>query len=137
MQRTINIRNLNSPKYRFLTAAGVILILISILSWWLEGPDYLSYTAAALGVTSFTALSLEGFTSANSVSYGGKSVTMKLLGDKTTGFLFSEIQEINLMEQGLLIRVNEMEDIKLSRKRYTPESLEELTRILKEKTAKQ
>ncbi|WP_148311307.1 hypothetical protein [Nonlabens marinus] len=128
---------MNSPKYRFLTAAGAILILAALMSWWMGGPDYVSYTAAALGVTSFTALSLEGFTSANSVSYGGESMTMKLLGNKTMGFLFSEIQEIHLQEQGLLIRVKEMEDIKLSRKRYTSESLEELTRILKDKKAKQ
>jgi len=137
VQRRINIRNLNSPKNLFLTTAGGILIVAALICWWLEGPDYVSYTAAALGVTAFTALSLDGFTSANSVSYGSKSVTMKLLGHKTIGFLFSDVQEIRLQEQGLLIRVDGMEVIKLSRKRYKEESLEELTRILKDKTAKQ
>jgi hypothetical protein len=79
---------------------------------------------------------MDGFTSANSVSYGTKSVTMKLMGNKTIGFLFSDVQEINLQEQGLLIRVDGVDEaIKLSRKRYTDQSLEELTRILKDKKA--
>jgi hypothetical protein len=136
VQRRINIRDLSSPKYRSLTVVGGTLILISLLSWWLEGPDYVAYTAAALGVASFTFLSMDGFTSANSVSYGTKSVTMKLMGNKTIGFLFSDVQEINLQEQGLLIRVDGVDEaIKLSRKRYTDQSLEELTRILKDKKA--
>ncbi|WP_194852024.1 hypothetical protein [Nonlabens antarcticus] len=136
MERKIDIKNLNSPKYRALTSAGGILILIALASWWLEGPDYVAYTAAALGVTAFTVLSMDGFTAANSVSYGGKSVTMKLLGNKTIGFLFKDIQEVNLQEPGLLIRVEGMEAVKLSRKRYTEESLEELTKLLNDKKDK-
>lgn len=134
MQRGINIRNLDSAKYRILTSAGGILIVLALISWWLEGPDYVAYIAAALGVTAFTVLSMDGFTSSNSVTHGSKSVTMKLLGSKTIGFLFEDVRQVSLQEQGLLIRVDGIEDIKLSRKRYTDQSLEELTKLLKDKT---
>jgi len=134
VQRGINIRNLDSAKYRILTSAGGILIVLALISWWLEGPDYVAYIAAALGVTAFTVLSMDGFTSSNSVTHGSKSVTMKLLGSKTIGFLFEDVRQVSLQEQGLLIRVDGIEDIKLSRKRYTDQSLEELTKLLKDKT---
>ncbi len=134
MQREIHIRNLNSTKYRSLTIAGVILLVISIATWLLQGPDYIAYVAAALGVAAFTVLSMDSFTTANAVSYGKESITMKLLGNKTIGFLFSDVQEIRLLEQGLLIRLQDREDVKLSRKRYSTKSLEQLETILKEKT---
>jgi hypothetical protein len=120
-----------------LSIAGGILIAIALLSWWFNGPEYVAYIAAALAVAAFTTLSLDNFTTANSVSYGPKSITLKLLGHKTTGFLFSDVQQVSLQEQGLLIRVVGMDDMKLSRKRYTDQSLQELYTLLQEKTTLQ
>ncbi len=137
MQRDIHIRNLNSTKYRILTAAGGVLLITALLIWFLDGPDYLAYTTAALGIGAFTVLSMDSFTSANAISYGSDSMTMKLLGSKTIGFLFSDVQHINLQEQGLLIQLKDREVVKLSRKRYTDQSLQELATILKEKTTLQ
>jgi len=137
MQREIKIRDLNSPKFKSITFIAVALFVIAGLCLFLDAPSYYAYIAAAVAIALFAYLSMESFTVANSVSYGGRSVTMKLLGEKTTGFLFSDVQEVRLQEQGLLIRVQGMDDLKLSRKRYYDQSLEQLHSIIKEKTALQ
>lgn len=137
MQRDISFRDLNSPKYKGLTIAGGFLILLAALCWWFEWTSYLSYVFAGLAVMSFTILSMDSFTTSNAVSYGSKSMTVKLLGEKTTGFLFRKVSKVSMMEQGLLIRVEGMEDLKLSRKRYNDTSLEKLQTIIKEKTTLQ
>ncbi len=137
MQREIKIRDLTSPRFKAITFIAAGLLVLAGVCWFMQVPSYYAYIAAAVAVALFAFLSMESFTVSNSVSYGGKSVTMKLLGHKTIGFLFSSVREVNLLEQGLLIRIDGQEDLKLSRKRYTTTSLEELTRLLKEKTALQ
>ena len=137
MKREIKIRNLNSPKFRAITFIAISLFTIAGIALFLDLPSYIAYITAALGVALFAYLSMESFTVANSVSYGSKSITMKLLGHKTIGFLFTDLTEVRLQELGLLIRVDGMEDLKLSRKRYTDQSLEQLHTILKEKTTLQ
>lgn len=134
MQRKIKFRDLDSVKYKAITVAGGVLMALAALSWILQWTSYLQYICAGLSVMAFTVLSMDSFTSSNAVSYGKKSITIKLLGSKTTGFLFSDVQEIRLQEQGLFIGVQGMEDLKLSRKRYTDQSLEQLHSIIKEKT---
>ena len=137
MKREIKIRDLNSKKYLRITYAASAFFTFAFFIWFLDLPIVYAYIAAGIGVTLFAYLSMDSFTTSNAVSYGSKSVTMKLLGHKTIGFLFSDLREARLQEQGLLIRVNGMEDLKLSRKRYTDQSLEQLHTILKEKTTLQ
>ncbi|SCY17210.1 hypothetical protein SAMN05192588_1493 [Nonlabens sp. Hel1_33_55] len=137
MKREIKIRNLNSKKYLRITYTAAALFVLAFLCWFLDGPIVYAYIAAGVAITLFAYLSMDSFTTSNAVSYGSKSVTMKLLGHKTIGFLFTDLREVRLQELGLLIRVDGMEDLKLSRKRYTDQSLEELHTILQEKTTLQ
>ncbi|PRP65959.1 hypothetical protein [Nonlabens agnitus] len=137
MKREIKIKNLNSKKYLRITYAATALFIIAFLCWFLDAPVVYAYIAAGLAITLFAYLSMDSFTTSNAVSYGSKSVTMKLLGHKTIGFLFADVKQVRLQDLGLLIRVEGLEDIKLSRKRYTDQSLEQLHTIFKEKISLQ
>ncbi len=78
--------------------------------------------------------SFEGFSTRNSVSYSLKSITIKLVGRKTFGFTFKELEKIDLSEKGLYIKSKGMDAVRLSRKRYENDSLTQLYKILQEKS---
>ncbi|AZQ44768.1 hypothetical protein [Nonlabens ponticola] len=127
---------MTSARYRGFALTGVVLIVIAVACWILDAPEQWAYIAAGLAVAAFTSLSLDSFTSANAISYSDKSATFKLLGQKSVGFTFSDVQEFELKEQGLLLKVQGLDVMKLSRKRYTDQSLKQLNTLLQDKTSK-
>jgi hypothetical protein len=78
----------------------------------------------------FAFTSLDNFIYNNVVNYDSKAVTGKLLGRKTFGFLFEQVQETTLSDKGLLIRVQGQDVITLSRKRYKEKSLQEFYNLI-------
>ncbi|AGC75241.1 hypothetical protein LX97_02385 [Nonlabens dokdonensis] len=93
-----------------------------------------SSICALIAITLFYINSFEGFSTRNSVSYSLKSITIKLVGRKTFGFTFKELEVLDLSEKGLYIKSKGMDAVTLSRKRYQDDSLTQLHTILKEKT---
>ncbi|PQJ19789.1 hypothetical protein BST94_05970 [Nonlabens xylanidelens] len=93
-----------------------------------------SSITALIAVTLFYFLNFDGFTTRNSVSYSLKSITVKLIGRKTFGFTFKELEQLDLSEKGLYIKSKGMDAVTLSRKRYQDNSLTQLHKILQEKS---
>jgi hypothetical protein len=132
----IHIKDLSSPKYRLFITAGLLLFSVSAIAWYLDLSPLIYYGAAALAIGCFFVISFDTFTSSNSISVDRYGATLKLLGEKTYGFRFEDIQSIDLSERGLYIELKEMEAVKLSRKRYKQKSLENIYTLLTTKNNK-
>jgi hypothetical protein len=114
--------------------ALAVLFLFTAAVLFFLGFRLYSTIAALFSISLFYYNSFEGFSTRNTVSYSLSSITIKLVGRKTLGFRFKEMEQLDLSEKGLYIKVKEMDVVTLSRKRYHDKSLEQLHKILNEKT---
>ena len=130
MAAEIHIKDLSSPRYRLFIVAGLLLFSVSAIAWYLDGYPLIYYGTAALAIGCFFVISFDTFTSSNSISVDRYGATLKLLGEKTHGFRFEDIQSIDLSDRGLYIGLKGMEAVKLSRKRYKQQSLENIYTLL-------
>lgn len=126
----IYFKNQESLNFKLLVASAIVTMIAAIVLFLNEAPSYLSLTAASLSVILFAFTSLDNFVYNNVVNYDSRSVTGKLLGRKTFGFLFEQVQETTLSDKGLLIRVQGQDVITLSRKRYKEKSLQEFYNLI-------
>jgi hypothetical protein len=124
---------MNEARYRVVLFLAVIMLISAAVLFFLNLRLY-SSIAALLAVTFFYMNSFEGFSTRNSVSYSLKSITIKLVGRKTFGFTFKELEKLDLSEKGLYIKSKGMDAVTLSRKRYENKSLTQLHQILQEKS---
>lgn len=124
---------MNTTSYKTVLGLAVLCLVTAAVLFFL-GYRLYSTIAALFSISLFYYNSFEGFATRNSVSYSLTSITIKLVGRKTFGFKFKEMEQIDLSEKGLYIKVKEMDVVTLSRKRYQDKSLEQLHKILKEKT---
>lgn len=134
MPQQIHIQDLSSNKYRILVSLGIAFLLIAAISWYFNLEPIIYYIAAILAIGCFFAVSSSTFTTSNIISVDRYGATLKLVGDKTYGFRFSDIKRLDFSDRGLLIGLREMEDVKLSRKRYKEESLNQIYKLLQSKT---
>ncbi|MEN8898071.1 hypothetical protein [Nonlabens sp.] len=129
----IHFKDMNEARYRVILLIAVFMLISAAVLFFLDLRLY-SSIAALLAVTFFYMNSFEGFSTRNSVSYSLKSITIKLVGRKTFGFTFKELEKIDLSEKGLYIKSKGMDAVRLSRKRYENDSLTQLYKILQEKS---
>ncbi|MGB5982025.1 MAG: hypothetical protein WBG46_07745 [Nonlabens sp.] len=134
MPQQIHIQDLSSNKYRILVLLGIVFLLIAAISWYFGSEPIIYYASATVAIGCFFAISSSTFTTSNNISVDRYGATLKLVGDKTYGFRFSDISTLDLSDRGLLIALREMEDVKLSRKRYKEESLHQIYKLLQSKT---
>jgi hypothetical protein len=133
MKEDIQFKDMTGRRYVMVLCLAIGSLILAATLYFLNLRLYRSI-AALVGITLFYVNSFEGFTSRNSVSHSSKSITISLLGRKTFGFPFKELEVLDLSEKGLYIKVKEMDAVTLSRKRYNDSSLTQLHTILKEKT---
>ncbi|ARN77909.1 hypothetical protein BST97_07785 [Nonlabens spongiae] len=133
MPESIRIQDLTSKRYKVLVGLGIIFIVLALIFWSLNFHSLSYYLAAVFGIGCFFGLSSSTFTTGNVISYDSYGVTLKLVGSKTFGFRFSELKDVTFTDKGLLIIIEGIDAVKLSRKRYQEESLINLYNLLKAK----
>jgi len=126
----ILLKNQDSIGFKLLIIAAAASLFLAILLFLTDAPGWIALTAAGTGITLFAATSIDNFKHTNIVNYDSKSVTVKLLGRRTFGFMFGQIEQVSLSEKGLLLRVKGQDAITLSRKRYKEQSLKEFYNLI-------
>gem|GEM_PF-1540260 len=133
MKEVIQFKDMNTPRYKMVLVLAILMLLMASCFFFINLKIYSSIAALA-AVTLFYFNSYEGFSTRNSASYSRNSITVKLVGRKTFGFRFKELEKLDLSGKGLYIKSKGMEAITLSRKRYEDNSLTQLHYILQEKS---
>ena len=133
MPESIRIQDLNSKRYKLLVGLGIFFIVLALIFWSLNFHSLYYYFSAIIAIGCFFGLSSSTFTTGNLISHDNYGVTFKLVGSKTFGFRFSELKDVSLTNRGLLIMIEGIDAVKLSRKRYQEESLNNLYNLLKAK----
>jgi hypothetical protein len=128
----IKIQDLTAPRYKIFISAGLFLFIVAGITWYLNTPPPLYYLSAGLAIACFFAISYDTFTTSNAISIDRYGATFKLLGNKTYGFRFQDVDQVQISDRGLMItfKKEEMEAIKLSQKRYHSQSLKDIYTIL-------
>lgn len=124
---------MNTPRYKIILVLAVFMLVMAG-AFFLNNLKLYSSIAALAAVTLFYLNSYEGFSTRNSASYSRTSITIKLVGRKTFGFSFKELEQLDLSDKGLYIKSKGMDAVTLSRKRYEDNSLTQLHNILQEKS---
>jgi len=124
---------MNTPRYKIILVLAVFMLVMAG-AFFLSNLKLYSSIAALAAVTLFYFNSYEGFSTRNSASYSRSSITVKLVGRKTFGFRFKELEKLDLSDKGLYIKSKGMDAVTLSRKRYEDNSLTQLHNILQEKS---
>jgi hypothetical protein len=124
---------MNTLRFKLILGFAVLHLVLAGVFFFSNLKIY-SSIFALIAVTLFYINSFEGFSTRNSVSYSLQSITIKLVGKKTFGFTFKELEKLDLSEKGLFIKSKGMDAVTLSRKRYENKSLIQLHNILKEKS---
>lgn len=132
-KEVIHFKDLNTLRHRIILGLAFIMLICAAVFFFNDLRIYSSITAL-IAVTLFYLLNFDGFTTRNSVSYSLRSITVKLIGRKTFGFTFKELEQLDLSDKGLYIKSKGMDAVTLSRKRYHDNSLTQLHNILQEKS---
>jgi hypothetical protein len=133
LKEVIHFKDMNTLRYKFILGFALINLVLAGVFFFNNLKIY-SSIFALMAVTLFYMNSFEGFSTRNSASYSLKSITINLVGKKTFGFTFKELEKLDLSDKGLYIKSRGMEAVTLSRKRYENSSLTQLHNILKEKS---
>jgi hypothetical protein len=126
----ILLKNQDSRGFKVLIAAAASALFLALFLFLIDAPGWYALTASGVGITLFAATSIDNFKHTNIVNYDSKSVTVKLLGRRTFGFMFGQIEQVSLSEKGLLLRVQGQDAITLSRKRYKEQALREFYNLI-------
>lgn len=126
----IYFKDQEDPKFKMLVGAAIGALLLAIVFFVLDFPSVIALATAGVSVALFAFTSIDNFKHTNLVQYDSNAVTVKLLGRRTFGFRFSNVEHLDLSEKGLLIRLKEMDAITLSRKRYSEQSLQKFYNLI-------
>lgn len=132
MKEVIHFKDMNTARYKLILGLAVFMLVMAGV-FFLNNLTLFSSIAALTAVTLFYFNSYEGFSTRNSASYSRMSITVKLVGRKTFGFSFKELEKLDLSDKGLYIKSKGMDAVTLSRKRFEDNSLTQLHNILQEK----
>jgi hypothetical protein len=124
---------MNTLRFKIILGLAVFMLVMAGV-FFLNNFKLYSSIAALSAVTLIYFNSYEGFSTRNSASYSRTSITVKLVGRKTFGFSFKELEKLDLSEKGLYIKSKGMDAVTLSRKRYEDNTLSQLHNILQVKS---
>jgi hypothetical protein len=133
VKEVIHFKDMNTLRFKIILGLAVFMLVMAGV-FFLNNFKLYSSIAALTAVTLFYFNSYEGFSTRNSASYSRTSITVKLVGRKTFGFSFKELEKLDLSEKGLYIKSKGMDAVTLSRKRYEDNTLSQLHNILQVKS---
>jgi hypothetical protein len=133
VKEVIQFKDMNTLSYKIILGLAVFMLVMAGV-FFLNNFKLYSSIAALSAVTLIYFNSYEGFSTRNSASYSRTSITVKLVGRKTFGFSFKELEKLDLSDKGLYIKSKGMDAVTLSRKRYEDNSLSKLHNILQVKS---
>ncbi|EAS19917.1 hypothetical protein BBFL7_02317 [Flavobacteria bacterium BBFL7] len=135
MKEKIHFENLTALKNVVPTVIGALLCLIFGGLIITDDATVTYLIPAFLGITILGIPQIKNIRRRNTIKYNHSGLTAKLLGFRTFGFQFKDIEEVELSDTRLLLKIKEMDEVTLSRKRFQEDSLTQLHTLIQQKTA--
>lgn len=134
MKDKIHFEDLTALKNVVPTVIGALLCLVFGGLIITDNAPVTYMIPAFLGITLLGIPQIKNIRRRNTIKYNNTGLTIKLVGRKTFGFQFLDLKQCSLIEKGLLLKINGMDEITLSRKQFQENSLQELNTLIQQKT---
>ena len=133
MKESILFEDLTSLKNVIPIAIGAILCFVFGFLIISKEATLYYVIPAVIGIALLGIPQIKNIRRRNTIKYNNTGLTAKLLGHKTFGFQFQDIERYSFTDKALIIKIKKMDEITLSRKRYKKESLEKLHTLIQKK----
>lgn len=136
MPSNIEFTDISTPKHNLPIILGVILCVISGTLIVTSNKADITTTnpipviTGIIGIALIAIPQIINVRKANTIRYNKRGLTAKLVGHKTFGFEFSNIEATHLKEKQLEIVTKNGERISLSRKQYNQKSLQKIIDLI-------
>lgn len=134
MKDKIHFEDLRALHNVLPAAAGAVLSLVFGTLVVIKEPTIWYVVPAIIGIALLGIPQIKNVRQRNTIKHNNSGLTAKLLGFKTFGFQYQEIETVQLLDTGLLIKIKEMDVVTLSQKRYQQQSLQQLYTLIHQKT---
>ncbi len=134
MKEFIHFEDLTNLKNILPTVIGAILCIVFGFLIITDDAPVTYMIPAFIGITLLGIPQIKNIRHRNTIKYNNTGLTAKLLGRKTFGFQFMDIEQFSLNEKELILNIKGMDLVTLSRKRFQEKSLQELHTLIKQKT---
>lgn len=128
--RKIHFKNLNSPRSITITVLSVLLILLGVVLFLYTALENWGYILMATGIIVMAGFNLSYVWQPDAITYTQSGATIKLIGRKTFGFKFEDIDAVEMTASDLVINTTDGRSFSLSRKRYQQQSLIKLKELI-------
>lgn len=134
MKETIEFYDLTQFKHKAPAILGVLLCMVFgiLLITHQALPIYIIGTL--IGLILLAVPQIININKRNTIKYNNTGLTAKLLGFKTFGFQFTDLDNHQLTSDALILTINNTDVITLSRKRFNDQSLQQLHTLIQSKT---
>ncbi|GAK75966.1 MAG: hypothetical protein ABJN73_01690 [Nonlabens ulvanivorans] len=135
MKEKIQFEDLTALKVVVPTIIAVVSCFVFGTLIIIDGAHLYYIIPAFIGIILIGIPQIKNIRQRNTIKFTNTGLTAKLLGHKTFGFQFKEIEHYDLTEKGMTLKVNKMDEVTLSRKRFQEDSLTQLHTLIQQKTA--
>lgn len=135
MKEKIKFEDLTALKNVVPTVIGSVLCLVFGVLIVVNEVQIYYVIPAFIGIMLLGIPQIKNIRERNTIKFNNTGLTAKLLGHKTFGFQFKDIEDHTFTEKGLIFKVQGMDEVTLSRKRFQQQSLEQLYTLIQQKTA--
>ncbi len=135
MKEKIQFEDLTALKVVVPTTIAIVSCFVFGTLIIVDGAHLYYIIPAFIGIILIGIPQIKNIRQRNTIKFTNTGLTAKLLGHKTFGFQFKDIEKYQLTDAGLIIKINEMDKMTLSRKRFQEESLTRLHTLIQQKTA--
>lgn len=135
MKEKIKFEDLTALKNVVPTVIGSVLCLVFGVLIVVNEVQIYYVIPAFIGIMLLGIPQIKNIRERNTIKFNNTGLTAKLLGHKTFGFQFKDIEDHTFTEKGLIFKVQGMDEVTLSRKRFQQQSLEQLHTLIQQKTA--
>lgn len=135
MKEEIQFEDLTTLKNVLPTALGSVLCFVFGVLIVVNEVQLYYVIPAFIGIMLLGIPQIKNIRKRNTIKFTNTGLTAKLLGHKTFGFQFKDLEQYSFTEKGLNFKVQGMDEVTLSRKRFQQKSLEQLHTLIQQKTA--
>lgn len=135
MKEKIKFEDLTALKNVVPTVIGSVLCLVFGVLIVVNEVQIYYVIPAFIGIMLLGIPQIKNIRERNTIKFNNTGLTAKLLGYKTFGFQFKDIEDHTFTEKGLIFKLQGMDEVTLSRKRFQQQSLEQLHTLIQQKTA--